>query len=113
MKISFTPTATFERAAKKLKKRYKSLHNDLIAFMNEFIKNPDSGSDLGGGIRKIRVSIRSKGKGKSGGARIITYTILLSMDEKRVFLLTIYDKSETETISESRIIELKNEAENM
>jgi len=27
---------------------------------------------LTGGIRKIRISIASKGRGKSGGARIIT-----------------------------------------
>lgn len=52
---------------------------------------------------KIRMAIASKGKGKSGGARIITFVYIL---EKTIYLLSIYDKSETVTISDKELREL-------
>ena len=51
--------------------------------------------------RKIRLAIVSKGKGKSGGARVITYTIGASESEGRVYLVDVYDKSDFSTVSVS------------
>lgn len=103
MKINIYPTATFEKEYKHLKKKYHSLKDDLELFEEELIKNPEAGTDLGGGLRKIRVSIKSKNKGKSAGARVITYNIIISVIEKNIYLLTIYDKSEKDTLSANEI----------
>lgn len=63
---------------------------------------------MGGGVRRVRMSIKSKGKGKSGGARVIIFNYLLDDDNRDITLMTIYDKSERETISDKEIIELRN-----
>lgn len=107
-KIIFYSTPEFEREFKRLKKKYRSLPDDLQEFKNEFLKNPSSGTDLGSNIRKIRVSIKSKGKGKSGGARMIIYDIVADVTDKSVVLITIYDKSETEAISIHQIKSILN-----
>ncbi len=74
------------------------------------MENPFMGSDLGRGVRKIRMAIGSKGKGKSGGARVLTLTVLVS-DDADVTLLTIYDKDEIDNVSDEYIRWLINEAE--
>ena len=71
-------------------------------------RTPLAGADLGGGVRRVRMSIKSKGKGKSGGARVIIFNYLLDDDNRDITLMTIYDKSERETISDKEIIELRN-----
>lgn len=68
--------------------------------------NPFEGVDLGLGVRKVRMSIRSKGKGKSGGARVITYSLTVDDEDVNLTLLTIYDKSERSTISDKEIKDL-------
>ncbi len=60
---------TFEKEVKRLAKRYPSLKSDIEALRDEILANPTAGTDLGGGLRKIRMRIASKGKGKSGGAK--------------------------------------------
>lgn len=62
------------------------------------MNNPFQGSELVPGIRKIRMTIESKGKGKSGGARVITMTYYISEEEGKVHFLLIYDKSDADTI---------------
>lgn len=64
------------------------------------------GVDLGHRLRKVRMSIASKGKGKSGGARVITYTIILTQIDTEIKLITIYDKSERENISDAELLEI-------
>jgi len=96
----FIPTQTFERSYKRLKKKYFSLKTDLEDFKKEYNEYPDIGEDLGGGFRKIRVAIKSKNKGKRGGARIITYELCVKTEDNVVILVEIYDKSETSTISD-------------
>ena len=66
------------------------------------MENPFQGDDLGGGVRKIRMAIASKGKGKSGGARVLTLNVLVS-EENEVTLLTIYDKNEIDNVSDEYI----------
>ena len=63
-------------------------------------KAPKTGTPLGNDTFKIRIAIKSKGKGKSGGARIITYVVT---DNKEVYLLTIYDKSEYDIVDDKTI----------
>lgn len=82
-------------------KRYPSLTNDVRALRKELESNPTSGIDLGHGLRKIRMRITSKGRGrgKSGGARVITFTVLATVNETEINLLYIYDKAERESIT--------------
>lgn len=98
MKLNIIPLPTFMRETKRLLKRYRSLWKDLEALQEELLANPTLGTDLGRGLRKVRMRITSKGKGKSGGARVITFTVIASVDEATINLLYIYDKSERENI---------------
>lgn len=111
MKFNIKVLETFEKAAKPLQKKYTSFKNDMQIFLREMEKNPDCGIHLGGGVRKIRVAISSKNKGKRGGARIISYDVYVNIYEKDIYLITIYDKSETDSISKEEIIELLKENE--
>lgn len=72
MSCEIIPTPDFEKALKKLSKKYKSLKNDFKELYNQLLENPYQGTELFPGVRKIRMAITSKGKGKSGGARVIT-----------------------------------------
>jgi len=70
----------------------------------EMLENkPTYGTALANSCYKIRLAIASKGKGKSGGARVVTYVQVVN---NNVFLLAIYDKSEQEDISDKEIKEL-------
>jgi hypothetical protein len=92
-------TQVFERDYKRLSKKYKSLPEDLTKFEVQLRQNPIVGTVLGNGIRKVRLSIKSKNKGKSGGARIITYCIIIKTGLSNIILVTMYDKSEESTKS--------------
>jgi len=96
-------TPAFERDAKPLIKKYKSLKNDLADLFESLENEPMQGKPLGKDCYKIRLIIISKGKGKSGGARVITCVKITS---DKVFLLTIYDKSEKVDISDKELNEL-------
>ena len=95
-----------EKDAKRLGKRYPSMKSDVASLCEDILANPNLGADLGGGLRKIRMAITSKGHGKRGGARVITFTVIVSVEEAVINLLTIYDKSERESISRSEILAL-------
>lgn len=98
MNFDIIPTPDFERSFKALAKRHRSLKQDLLDFSRSLQDNPFQGVELTPGIRKIRMAIASKGKGKSGGARVITYTIVAAEMEGRVYLMNIYDKSDFSTV---------------
>jgi len=68
-------TGLFERKYKKYAKKFRSLPDELRELQEQLLENPHSGTELGGGIYKIRLASKSKGKGKSGGFRVITYII--------------------------------------
>ncbi len=95
--------ATFKKEFKRLYKRYPSLRQDVENLRNEVVAQPSMGTDLGKGLRKIRMRIASKGKGKSGGARIITFTVVVSMKMSKIHFLYIYDKAERESITDAEI----------
>lgn len=98
--------SSFKREAKRLAKRHKSLKSDIANLIAQLRENPFLGVDIGYNLRKIRMAITSKGKGKSGGARVITFVILVKNDDYSVVLLTLYDKSERNNISDNELLEL-------
>lgn len=100
------PTPLFKKQAKRLIKKYRSLANELSEFENSISENPTQGIALGNNTYKIRLSVESKGKGKSGGMRIITYVVTKQLE---VYLLTIYDKSEMENIDSKTLKSLVSE----
>lgn len=97
---------SFEREVKRLSKHYASLKADLANLRQQLYANPHLGTDLGGGLRKIRMAITSKGRGKNGGARVITFTVVVAVEETEINLLYIYDKAERSSISRKEIAEL-------
>ncbi len=101
MSFNVIATVPFERKLKKLSKKHKSLKTDLSIVFKKLAENPKQGTSLGNNCYKIRIAISSKGKGKSGGARLITYVRVL---KETVYLLDIYDKSSQGTISEKELI---------
>jgi mRNA-degrading endonuclease RelE of RelBE toxin-antitoxin system len=100
MSYSILPTHKFESEIKRLLKKFPSLKEEYAQLIKDIIENPEQGTALGNNCYKIRVAIKSKGKGKSGGARAITY---LYLDKEIVYLLTIYDKSEKENLTPSEL----------
>lgn len=100
MSFRIIPTPTFAKSLKVLAKRHKSIKSDIEELRKVLEENPLQGTELTPGIRKIRMAIKSKGGGKSGGARIITYNVLTTELDGEVYLLEIYDKSEYSTVKE-------------
>lgn len=111
MSFEISTTAEFEKQAKALNKRHRSFKNDLLEFVKSLRENPFQGVELSPGIRKIRMTITSKGRGKSAGARVITYTIVSAAAEGRVYLMNIYDKADFSTVELSVIKEIINNLE--
>lgn len=107
MSYSVIPTPDFKKLVKKLAKKYPSLKTDLQQLIDTLTKEPTTGTDLGHGIHKIRMAISSKGKGKSGGARVITFLVT---DDLEVYLVHIYDKSQLDNLTKNQIIELLKKA---
>jgi len=94
---------TFEREARRLAKKYRSLGAEIDALGESLLDDPIQGTPLGRDCYKIRLAIASKGRGKSGGGRVIT---CVKVTAETVTLLTIYDKSEREDISEKALTKL-------
>ena len=90
----------FKRQFKRLKKKYPSLTEDLKIFSLNLRANPQQGVPLGARLYKVRMAIAAKGKGKSGGARVITYRLLATQEHIEITLLTIYDKNEIDNLSD-------------
>jgi mRNA-degrading endonuclease RelE of RelBE toxin-antitoxin system len=100
MNYKVIPVDKFKKETKRLIKKYPSLKSELTELAASLSIEPTQGTALGNNVFKIRVSIKSKGKGKSGGARIITYVI---SPQKEVYLLTIYDKAEFDSIDDKML----------
>ena len=100
MSFNILPTDNFEKELKKLSKKYPSLKIDLKSLFDSLLEKPFQGTSIGKSCYKIRLAIKSKGKGKSGGARVITNVFVTT---ETIYLLSIYDKSEYENISENKI----------
>lgn len=103
MNYSVLTIPPFDRNLKKLVKKYPSLKAEITQLINELSVEPDKGTALGNDCYKIRLAIASKGKGKSGGARVITY---FAITDTAVFLLSIYDKSQQSAIEDKELLRL-------
>jgi mRNA-degrading endonuclease RelE of RelBE toxin-antitoxin system len=102
MSFSIIPINSFVKELKKLAKKYPSLRQDYTDLLNDLETNPKSGTPLGKNCYKVRLSITSKGKGKSGGARVITH-LIVNIEDETLYLLKIYDKGERDNISEAEL----------
>jgi mRNA-degrading endonuclease RelE of RelBE toxin-antitoxin system len=100
MSFSVIPSDKFKKEARRLSKKYPSLKEELIELNNTLASKPETGTALGNDSYKIRLAIKSKGKGKSGGGRVVTYVV---KDNKEVYLLTLYDKSEFENVDDKTL----------
>ena len=96
-------TDNFKKEAKKLIKKYASLRTEIAELGKELAENPTTGTHLGNDVYKIRLAIASKNKGKNGGARVISFVKII---DETIFLLSIYNKGEKDTISDKEIEEL-------
>ncbi|MBD1393240.1 type II toxin-antitoxin system RelE/ParE family toxin [Mucilaginibacter glaciei] len=99
----------FINKAKTLKKKHLSLVSDLAELEKELLINPKQGDNLGSGLYKVRLAIKSKGKGKSGGYRVITYLITESDQSITINMLALYDKSEEGSINKSLLLKFIKE----
>ena len=107
MNYLIVATDDFDRQFKILSKKYHSLKTDLIELKKELLANPEMGDDLGNNTRKVRMAIASKNRGKSGGARVITCNVWVDVINMDIYLLTIYDKGEQDSISKKDIERLR------
>jgi hypothetical protein len=103
MSFNVKSISVFERQAKRLVKKFPSLKKEIQGLINELKEVPEKGTSIGHNCYKIRLAIASKGKGKSGGARVITHILF---KENNVYLISIYDKSEIANLSDKEILEL-------
>ena len=93
-------SANFKKEAKKLINKYPSLKGELAILFQQLEENPTMGTPLGDNIYKIRLSIASKGKGKSGGARVMSF---VKITDDTVLLFSIYNKGDRNSISSAEI----------
>ena len=97
MGFNVIPTDKFKKEAKRLIRKFPSLKEELRELSTTLSEHPETGKPLGKDTYKIRIAIKSKGKGKSGGARVITYLVT---ENKEIYLLLIYDKSEFDNVDD-------------
>ena len=102
MKYNVQTTDTFKKEAKRLLKKYPSLKDELTELSEIIAITPNTGTSLGNNVYKIRLAVKSKGKGKRGGMRVITQVKIV---KETVYLFSIYSKGEAATISDSKIKE--------
>ena len=103
MSYNISLSERFQKDAKRLSKRYVSFKSDLLKLIQDLEENPIQGDNLGKSCYKIRLKIQSKKKGKSAGARVITY---VHVGQEDVYLLTVYDKSDRESLKDGELGEL-------
>lgn len=94
----------FEKNLKRLNKKYQSLKDEFLTFIDKTEREGPQGVSIGNNTFKARLAVKSKGKGKSGGLRVISYhDIILSIQSDKVYLVAIYDKSEISSIEQKKI----------
>lgn len=103
MSYSVKTIPFFDRQAKRLTRKFKSFKKELSELFDSLEVDPTQGTALGNDCYKIRIAIKSKGKGKSDGARVITHIFAV---REHVYLLSVFDKSEKDNISDKELQEL-------
>lgn len=110
MKPEIVALPHFDRRLKRLVKKFRSLSAELSVLEKALEDNPRQGKDLGSGFYKIRLASKSKGTGKSGGFRVVTYYVEQVGNEEIVYLVTIYDKSEEGNVAKADLVTIVQEA---
>ncbi len=113
MNCKIVATQDFSRDAKRLSKKYISLKNELKELQEQLLQNPQMGILIHENTYKIRLSVKSKNKGKSGGLRVITYIVKTEEENQSIIiiLVAIYDKSEAESMPKKQLLSLIDEIE--
>lgn len=106
MKYKLATIDNFKRDAKRLIKKFPSLRLEIEELGKSLQENPFMGTALKNGFYKIRLQIRSKGRGKRAGARVITCVKVVA---ETVYLVSIYDKSEQADIADNTLDDLLSE----
>ena len=106
MNYNIELSANFKKEAKRLTKKYPSLKGELVTLFTELEENPKLGIPLGNDTYKIRLAIASKNKGKSGGARVLSF---VKVTQTAVLLFSIYSKGEIDSLTDKQIKELIKE----
>lgn len=88
-----------EKEVKRLSKKHKSLKADILSLQKELESNPNMGVNLGDGFKKIRLKITSKGKGKSGGGRVIAKTFVICESQQKITFVFLWDKTEIDNVN--------------
>jgi len=107
MNYSVKTTPFFDKEVKRIAKKHKGIKVDIASLIDELESNPQKGAELGQNLYKIRLPISGTNRGKSGGARVITYVLVIS---QTVYLAEIYLKSEHGTVDENLIVQRLKEA---
>ena len=107
--ITVSVSDDFAKEAKRLAKKYPSFKQDYKDFLESIKNNPLQGDEITKNIRKIRMAIKAKGKGKSGGARVITFNVLTDMENGQVVFLLLYDKEDASTVKVNVVKQLVQE----
>lgn len=100
--MNFNTSELFDKQAKKLSKKYRSIATDLSSFIDNFDLHHQSSTLIKNSLYKVRIKNSDKNRGKSGGYRVYYYI----KSQENIYLLTIYDKSEIESINEEILTEL-------
>lgn len=98
--MEFVYLPQFVKRLQNIIKKYPSFKQDFAALLKELEQQPQTGTPLGKDCYKIRLAIKSKGRGKSGGARVIT---CVKIEKEKLYFLTMYDKSEQATITDAEL----------
>ena len=101
MNITIEYTHYFEIQYKRYKKKFHSLESDLKSFIEAFAKTKSV--DLGNGYHKYRLAIKSKNSGKSSGFRVLSFEVIIAENQKKATFITLFDKSERDSISKSEL----------
>lgn len=88
----------FSKEFKIVLKKFPSLKSDFQNILDNIEKELNLADDLGNGFKKIRINIKSKGKGSSGGGRVITYETIIAIENKLVLFVSIYNKGDYNAI---------------
>ncbi len=100
MDYKIIPLQRFLKDLKILAKTHRSIVNDFDELAQSLKSEPKQGVALGNHCYKIRMAITSKGKGKSGGARVITCVKVI---RETVYLIAIFDKSDIDNLDDEEL----------
>ena len=101
MAFNVVLTAGFKKELKHIAKKHRQILTDITHLIEDLFKTPHIGTDLGKNVYKIRLAITGTSKGKSGGARVITYVKIMA---QTVVLAEPYLKSEYDTVDADAVI---------